>query len=104
MVPVAIWGHKLDSDSLYAAVKAVVLMTHSHELVLEVCYLYCFALQQLINGKTTTETFELTKEESDRRATISGISTIKTWIKDCIEDSKDTEDMPIPRDRPISHI
>ena len=45
MVPVAIWGHKLDADSLYGAVKLVVMMTHCHELVVEACYLYCFAIQ-----------------------------------------------------------
>lgn len=44
MVPVAIWGHKLDEDSLFAAVKLVVMMTHSHELVVEGCYLYCYAI------------------------------------------------------------
>ena len=45
MVPVAIWGHKLDPESLYGAVKLVVMMTHCHELVVEACYTYCYALQ-----------------------------------------------------------
>ena len=44
MVPIGIWGYKLDSDSLYAAVKLVVMMTHSHQIVVEACYLYCFAI------------------------------------------------------------
>ena len=44
MVPVAIWGLKLDPDSLYAVVKIVVMMTNCNELVIEACYLYCYAL------------------------------------------------------------
>jgi len=44
MVPIAVWGHKLDKDSLFSAVKLVVLMTHSHDIVIECCYLYCFAI------------------------------------------------------------
>jgi ADP-ribosylglycohydrolase len=61
MVPVAIWGHKLDRNSLYAVVKLVVMMTHSHELVVEACYIYCFAIQQLIKGETSVNAFYLTK-------------------------------------------
>jgi ADP-ribosylglycohydrolase len=104
MVPIAIWGHKLDSDSLFAAVKLVVMLTNSHELVVEACYLYCFAIQQLINGKTATEAFNLTKEESERRANITGLSTIKYWIENDIEASSETEEMPNPHYRPISYI
>ena len=80
MVPVAIWGHKLDKDSLHTAVKLVVLMTHSNKLVIEACYLYCFAIIQLINGNTSIEAFNLTKQESERRASITGLNTIKDWI------------------------
>ncbi len=44
MVPIAVWGYKLDSDSLFASVKLAVMGTHSHEIVVECCYLYCFAI------------------------------------------------------------
>jgi ADP-ribosylglycohydrolase len=44
MAPIALWGQNLDPDSLFALVKLVVMMTHSHELVVESCYLYCFAI------------------------------------------------------------
>ena len=104
MVPLAIWGHKLDSASLHAAVKLVVMLTHSHELVIESCYLYCFALQQLINGKSTIEAFKSTHEESENRARVTGLSTIKYWIDNDIEASNDTSEMPIPHYRPISYI
>lgn len=104
MIPVAIWGHKLDRDSLFAAVKLVVMMTNSHELVIESCYTYCFALCQLINGQPPIEAFNLTKEESDRRARITGLSTIKYWIENDIEASHDDEEMPVPHYRPISYI
>ena len=89
MVPIAIWGHKLDPESLHAAVKLVVMMTHSHEIVIEACYLYCFAIQQLIKGSNATEAFNMTKEESDRRARKTGLSTIKYWIENDVEASND---------------
>ena len=104
MIPVAIWGHKLDPESLFAAVKLVVMMTNSHELVIECCYTYCFALTKLINGSSATDAFILTKEETDRRARITGLSTIKYWIENDIEASEEDEEMPIPHYRPISYI
>jgi len=104
MVPLAIWAHKLDQASLHAAVKLVVMLTHSHELVIESCYLYCFALQQLINGKTAVEAFYSTHEESEKRARASGLSTIKYWIENDIEVANDTSEMPIPHYRPLSYI
>lgn len=100
----AIWGYKLDSESLFAAVKLIVMMTNSHELVIESCYTYCFALTKLINGQKPTDAFILTKEETDRRAKITGLSTIKYWIENDIEASEEDEEMPIPHYRPISYI
>ena len=96
MVPVSIWGHYLDPESLHAVVKLVVMMTHSNELVVETCYLYCYAIKQLLAGFSASETFELTKKETERRAKITGLNTIKYWIENEIEASEDTDEMPIP--------
>ncbi len=104
MLPVAIWGHKLDKENLHAAVKLVVMMTHCHEVVVEACYLYCFAIQQLIRGKTGSETFNMTKTEAERRAAITGMSLIKYWIENDIEAADEIEEMPVPHERPISYI
>jgi ADP-ribosyl-[dinitrogen reductase] hydrolase len=104
MIPVAIWGHKLDPVSLHAAVKLVVMLTHSHELVIESCYLYCFAIQQLINGSTTAEAYNSTFVESEARARVSGLSTIKYWIENDIEASNEADEMPVPHYRPVSYI
>ena len=68
MLPIAIWGQSLDKDSLHAVVKLIVMMTNSNELVIEVCYLYCYAIKLLLKGKNPVTTFNLTKEESKRRA------------------------------------
>jgi ADP-ribosylglycohydrolase len=87
MVFVAVFGHKLDSDSLYAVVKLIAMMTHSNELVIETCYLYCYAIKQLINGSSAKETFNMTKQESKRRAEITGMSRIRYWIENDIEAS-----------------
>jgi hypothetical protein len=38
----------------------------------------------------------LTKKETEKRAKITGSNTIKYWIENEIEASKDTDEMPIP--------
>jgi hypothetical protein len=38
-------------------------MTHSNDIPIEACYLYCYAISLLINGATPAEAFKLTKEE-----------------------------------------
>ena len=47
----------------------------------------------------------MTKEESDRRARKTGLSTLKYWIENDIEASNDEADeMPIPHYRPLTYI
>jgi|LauGreDrversion4_2_1035121.scaffolds.fasta_scaffold1836437_2 hypothetical protein len=58
MVPVAILGMKLDPDSLHAIVKLMVMMTHCHEVVVESCYLYCFAMQKVLMGAPPAEAYQ----------------------------------------------
>ncbi len=88
MVPVAIWGRNLNEESLYASVKLIVMMTNSNKLVVEVCYLYCYAIKLLINGKSATETFNMTKNESKRRADKTENIAIYNWIVNDIEASE----------------
>jgi ADP-ribosyl-[dinitrogen reductase] hydrolase len=104
LVPLAIWGSRLASDDdLYEAVRLYCGITHFHELVLESCYLYCFAIKQLIaNGCSASQAYNRTLEESDRRSKISGLSTIKYWIDNDIEIND--SDLPIPHYRPISYV
>jgi hypothetical protein len=45
----------------------------------------------------------MTKEESDRRARITGLSTIKYWIENDIEVG-DLDEMPKPHYRPTIYI
>ena len=59
MIPLAIWGHKLDKDSLFAAVKLIVMLVQSNDLVIEASYIYCYALTLIINGKTSPEAFKM---------------------------------------------
>lgn len=61
-------------------------MTHLHDIVVECCYLYCFAIKELItNNLKSKDAFYKIKEESERRARITGLSTIKYWIENDIE-------------------
>ncbi len=46
----------------------------------------------------------MTIEVSDRRANQTGLTTVKYWIENYIEASKDDEEMPIPDEQPISYI
>ena len=78
--------------------------THVHELVIEGCYLYCFAIKLLIvEGLSKSEAYDKLKVEADRRAKVSGLSTIKYWIENDI-DVDNIAEMPIPHYRPQSYI
>ena len=45
----------------------------------------------------------MTKAQSEQRAILSGIDTIKFWIENDVE-VEDIEEMPIPHHIPISYI
>ena len=78
--------------------------THAHEIVIEGCYLYCYAIKVLIvEGCSKTEAYIKLRDEADRRAKISGLSTIKYWIENDI-DIDDVNEMPKPHYRPLSYI
>jgi ADP-ribosylglycohydrolase len=59
LVPLAIWASRLESsDQLFYAVRLYCGITHLHELVIESCYLYCYAIKQLIvTGCSKTEAY-----------------------------------------------
>ncbi len=46
----------------------------------------------------------MTKSEAEKRAAITGMSSIKYWIENDIEAADDIEEMPVPHERPISYI
>jgi ADP-ribosylglycohydrolase len=78
--------------------------THTHELVIECCYLYCYAVKQLIvHNLSKIEAYEKMKIESERRAKVSSFSTVKFWIESNI-DMEDEAEMPFPHYRPTSFI
>ena len=52
LAPFAVWARKIESkEELFLAVKLHAMFIHSHELVIECCYLYCYAIRLLIKGK-----------------------------------------------------
>ena len=105
ILPLAIRFSTLQSkDDLFAVVQLYCGFTHSNEIVIEGCYLYCYAIKLLIvDGWTKSQAYELMREESERRARLSGCSTIKHWIENDI-DVNDVSEMPIPHYRPVSYI
>ncbi len=104
LVPLAIWASRLESDQdLFEAVRLYCGITHLHELVVESCYLYCYAIKQLIvNECSASDAYNRTLEESNRRARITGLSTIKYWMENEIEIND--SDLPIPHYRPLSYV
>ncbi len=93
----------LSNDDLFEAVRLYCGITHTNELVVESCYLYCYAMKQLIvNQCSSSKAYEEILLEADRRARVSGFSTIKYWIENDIE--IDEDEMPKPSYRPISFI
>jgi hypothetical protein len=88
IVPLAIWSSKLSNEDLFEAVRLYCGINHQwDELVVESCYLYCYAIKLLIVEKncSSKEAYQKTMEESARRARISGFSTIKFWIENEVE-------------------
>ena len=88
--PFAIWASRLNSnDDLFEAVRLYCAFTSTNSTIVEASYLYCFACKQfLVNGFSSQEAYEKTRIESERRAMISGFSTIKYWIENYIEGDK----------------
>jgi len=108
LAPLAVWAYKLQErnvkEDLYEAVKHFVSFIQCNDIVIEVCYLYCYAIRLLINGEIDGQkVYYLTFEEAKRRASISNNSTIKYWIENEIEPD-DVNEMSIPHERPISYI
>jgi hypothetical protein len=56
----------------------------------------------LVSGCSASEAYYKTFEESNRRARVSGFSTVKYWIENDIEN--DDNEMPKPHYRPISYL
>lgn len=102
LVPFAIWSSKLKSlDDLYEAVRLYCNFTHSHELVIEGCYIYCYAIRLLIvENYPMKETFNKILSESERRAKFTGFTTIQYWITNDFE----LEELPKPHYRPPDYI
>jgi len=104
LVSFAIWSSRLYSnDDLFEAVRLFCSFTHVHELVLESCYLYCYAIRLLIvNGKKMNEAYNEMMLESERRAKITGFSTFKYWLQNDVEIGE--EELPKPHFRPVSYV
>ena len=103
LVPFAIWCSNLESnDDLFEAVRLYCSFTHTHELVLESCYLYCYAIKLLIvEGRSMNDAYNKTCEESARRAEISGFNTIIHWFQNDVDIEGE---MPIPHYRPLKYV
>ena len=78
MAPVAVYGCQLKKEDLFELVRLVVSFTHTHQQVIEVCYLYCFAITRIMNG--SKKVYEETKKEANDRAQITGFTDIKYWF------------------------
>ncbi len=65
ITPLAVWAHKLnDNNDLYNAVRYQTMFTHSNEIAIMACYLYCFAIRELIKGEDPKNVCLLTLNEA----------------------------------------
>lgn len=52
MAPLAVFCAHLKDQELYEAVRLVASFTHTNELVIEICYIYCYTIVRILNGST----------------------------------------------------
>ncbi|TNV78765.1 hypothetical protein FGO68_gene2351 [Halteria grandinella] len=86
--PLAVWGYKLNKQDLYAAVKLETAFTHSRELAIGACYLYCYAIGQLIQGKAAKEVFEEVLDESAKFDQWSDYAENGKCLRQYLEEAK----------------
>ncbi|TNV78294.1 hypothetical protein FGO68_gene2973 [Halteria grandinella] len=67
ITPLAVWGYKLNEADLFQAVRLQTAFTHSHPFSHAACYLYCFAIQLLIQGASRKDAFLQTFKEAAER-------------------------------------
>lgn len=57
--------HKLESDEdLYTAVSLQTMLTHSNIVAIDSCYLYCYAIRELIRTGNAKEAFAKTLDQT----------------------------------------
>lgn len=72
ITPLAVFCHNLSKEDLKLAVYLQTYLTHSNEIALEACFLYCLAIQHLIkNPNDNKGAYEKAKKES---------ILLKTWF------------------------
>ena len=75
------------------------MFTHPLKLAIDACYLYCYAISLLIDGKSRSETFKEIKDEASKREFFELIC----WLDDA-ENPDALNMMPQPHIQPISVI
>ena len=103
LVPLAVWSQKLNKDELFQAVQLQTWFTSSNQLAVESSYIYCYCITLLLKGAKPKEAYTQCVEEANRRARISGNSTIKYWFENDI-DSDDVEEMPKQHYKPVTYL
>jgi ADP-ribosyl-[dinitrogen reductase] hydrolase len=64
ITPFAVFCHKLETDEdLYAAVTLQTALTHSNKTAIDSCYLYCYAIRELIRNGDAKSAYEKTKAQ-----------------------------------------
>ena len=101
-IPFAVWASKLANEELYEAVKLYVGLLQSHTIVVHACYLYVYALIQLMTGLEMSETYDCLRQEAHSLSQKDG-ADIFSWFKDEL-DNDDPNDLTDPNVRPYGNI
>ena len=64
ITPLAVFCHKLETDEdLYAAVTLQTGLTHSNKMAIDMCYIYCYAIRELIQHGNLKDAYTKTLEQ-----------------------------------------
>jgi ADP-ribosylglycohydrolase len=64
ITPLSVYCSLLNKEDMYQAVRLQTMFTHSNENAIGACYLYTFAISQLINGVDGLKVYEETEKEA----------------------------------------
>lgn len=64
LTPLAVYCYNMSKEDMQTAVRLQTFLTHSNPQAINACYLYCFAIAQLIKTNDPKKAYELSLEEA----------------------------------------
>lgn len=87
ITPLAVWASNLKNESDFkTAIDSEVCLTHSNKVTREACFIYCSALQTILNHQDDKDRIQVTIERIAKLAQSDCISNfeIATWLSQSV--------------------